>query len=223
MLVDAYRYALDVERSVWDFAIRIGTLRKAGCTDSELRWLVCRSYVDHAPEFVMPDEESRMFRHQEGDTARLRFSRKTCFVLTKAGLEFAEMHQCDKRRADSNGQSNGAGDVPANGQCKPQWDRDRQELRLGDSVIKQFKVPATNQERILATFEEEGWPIRIDDPLPPSPDQDSKRRLHDTINSLNRNQKRRLLHFVGDGSGQGIRWELVNAPKQGKSGNGRLP
>ncbi len=75
--------------------------------------------------------------------------------------------------------------------------------------MKQFKVPAANQERILAAFEEEGWPIRIDDPLPPNSEQDSKRRLHDTINSLNRNQKQNLIRFVGDGSGQGVRWELV--------------
>ena len=66
----------------------------------------------------------------------------------------------------------------------------------------------TNQERILAAFEEEGWPVHIDDPLPPHPEQDSKRRLHDTINSLNRNQKKRLIQFLGNGNGQGIRWEL---------------
>jgi hypothetical protein len=45
--------------------------------------------------------------------------------------------------------------------------------------------------------------------LPPNSEQNSKRRLHDTINSLNRNQKQNLLRFTGDGSGQGIRWELV--------------
>ena len=62
---------------------------------------------------------------------------------------------------------------------------------------------------ILAAFEEEGWPPRIDDPLPPKPDQDPKRRLHDTINSLNRNQQHLLIQFFGDGSGQGIRWNLI--------------
>jgi hypothetical protein len=92
---------------------------------------------------------------------------------------------------------------------KPRWDYQRQELRLGDAIVKQFKVPAANQERILAAFEEEGWPVRIDDPLPPNAEQNPKRRLHDTINSLNRNQKQHLIRFTGDGSGQGIRWELV--------------
>ena len=79
---------------------------------------------------------------------------------------------------------------------------------MGDIVVKQFKVPALNQERILAAFEEEGWPVHIDDPLPPHPEQDPKRRLHDTINSLNRNQKNPLIRFLGNGNGQGIRWEL---------------
>jgi hypothetical protein len=77
-------------------------------------------------------------------------------------------------------------------------------------------VPAANQERVLAAFEEEGWPVHIDDPLPPSPDQDSKRRLHDTINSLNRNQKCPLIRFVGDGTGQGVRWEFVGGTPEAK-------
>jgi hypothetical protein len=93
---------------------------------------------------------------------------------------------------------------------------------LGYVVVKQYKVPAANQERVLAAFEEEGWPVHVDDPLPPSGELDPKRRLHDTINSLNRNQKSGLIRFLGDGSGEGIRWELVAEPrKNGKAGNGR--
>jgi len=91
----------------------------------------------------------------------------------------------------------------------PHWDPVRQELRLGEVVVKQFKVPAANQERVLAAFQEEGWPRRIDDPLPPSPDLDPKRRLHETISSLNRNLLRPWIHFHGDGTGQGIRWRLL--------------
>jgi hypothetical protein len=89
----------------------------------------------------------------------------------------------------------------------PVWDPDRQELRLGSTVVKQFKVPAINQEIVLASFQEEGWPVRIDDPLPPQAGFEPKRRLHETITSLNRNQKRRLISFHGDGSGQGVRWQ----------------
>ena len=46
--------------------------------------------------------------------------------------------------------------------------------RVGDRVVKQFRVPAGNQELILAAFEEMGWPPHIDDPLPPVHDLDPK-------------------------------------------------
>ena len=59
-------------------------------------------------------------------------------------------------------------------------------------------------------FEEEDWPVRIDDPLPPRSGLDPKRRLHDSIKSLNRHQKSRVLRFCGDGSGEGVRWELIS-------------
>jgi hypothetical protein len=58
-------------------------------------------------------------------------------------------------------------------------------------------------------FEEEDWPVRIDDPLPPSPDIDPKTRLSSTIKSLNKNLKNRLVHFMGDGTGEGVMWEFV--------------
>ena len=90
--------------------------------------------------------------------------------------------------------------------CRPRWDRVRYELYFGDALIKRFRLPAPNQKRVLAAFEEEHWPPRIDDPLPPHPEIDSKRRLHHTLIALNRNQKQRLIQFHGDGTGQGVCW-----------------
>ena len=91
----------------------------------------------------------------------------------------------------------------------PHWDRDRRELWLGKKLVKQFRLPSRNQETILAAFEEEGWPGSIDDPLPPQPEQDTKRRLHETIRSLNRHQKHHLLRFQGDGTGQRVMWDRI--------------
>jgi hypothetical protein len=91
----------------------------------------------------------------------------------------------------------------------PSWDRDRRVLRVDGCIVKQFKVPSPSQEAILTVFEEEGWPAAIDDPLPPHSEQDPKRRLRNTIQSLNANQKNLLLHFRGDGSGERILWELT--------------
>jgi hypothetical protein len=62
---------------------------------------------------------------------------------------------------------------------------------------------------VLNAFEEEGWPKRIDDPLRPDPDQDAKRHLHDTIRRLNRNRRAPLIHFSGDGTGEGVIWDLT--------------
>jgi hypothetical protein len=80
---------------------------------------------------------------------------------------------------------------------------------VGVEIVKEFKLPSPNQETVLMAFEEEGWPPRIDDPLSPLPQLDPRRRLHDTIKALNRKQKQDLIRFMGDGSGEGIRWELT--------------
>ena len=85
----------------------------------------------------------------------------------------------------------------------------RHELRLGETLVKKFKWRAANQEAILCAFEEEGWPPHIDDPLPPILDKDPKRRLSDAIKCLNRKQLNTLVRFSGDGTGEGVYWELI--------------
>ena len=92
-----------------------------------------------------------------------------------------------------------------------QWDAARRVLYVGKNVVKQYRVPSPTQEAVLNAFEEEGWPARIDDPLRPDPDQDVKRHLHDTIRRLNRNRRAALIHFSGDGTGEGVLWELTAA------------
>ena len=93
----------------------------------------------------------------------------------------------------------------------PTWDPLRRQLRLGRDVVKHYKLPSPNQERILCAFEEDEWPARVDDPLPPTPTKDPKIRLHNTIKGLNRNQRLRLIRFRGDGHGEGVLWDLVEA------------
>jgi hypothetical protein len=74
----------------------------------------------------------------------------------------------------------------------PHWDATQRELAVDGQVVKQYHVPARNQERVLAAFQEEGWPDRIDDPLPGRPDHDPKRRLNDTIKKLNGHRLARM-------------------------------
>ena len=194
LLYDAYNYALELNRSRWDFAEEIVSLRERGLTNGDLRWLVCSKFVEHGRERTKTGAESREFQHSAG----LSFSKKTCFVLTDMGASYIGQLFVLGESSES---------APL---VVPKWDRELQELRLGESIVKRFKVPAPNQEMILAVFEEENWPVYIDDPLTPHPAIDPRRRLHDTINSLNRNQKANLIQFRGNGSGDGVRWELIN-------------
>ena len=196
----------------------------AGLSDNDLRWLILKGVVEHAIEVTQSGEDVRSFRPTAGCT----LSERACFIWTEKAQEFA-FADADGTAGQRNTQNGHA--VTANGHNarivavpltvdlvkNPTWDRDRQELRWGEYVVKQFKVPSPNQETILAAFEEEHWPPRIDDPLPPKCDQDPKRRLHDTINTLNRNQKNSLIRFLGDGSGQGVRWEPMG---RSLTGNG---
>ena len=91
----------------------------------------------------------------------------------------------------------------------PVWDRERRELRLGGTVVKRFKWPAENQERVLDAFQELGWPGHIDDPLEQHPRICPKRRLHDTLKCLNRKQISGAIKFRGDGTGRGVLLEIV--------------
>lgn len=90
---------------------------------------------------------------------------------------------------------------------RPCWDGERRELSFCGDLVKRFRRPAANQERILAAFEEEEWPAAIDDPLPGS-FVDAHERLHDSIRRLNRCQKVRRLRFERDGNGR-ILWRSV--------------
>ena len=214
-LVRALDYASDLNTSPWDFAVELSWFRRLKLSNNDLRWLVRAGFVNYAAEIPSASPTDRSFRHNVG----LKFTKDTCFVLTAKGAASA--------RVICNGKSNGGPlvnlhptqdlqsslDSP-NSPLVPKWDRLRQELKVGTVVVKRFKVPAASQETILEAFEEAAWPPRIDDPLSPSNDQLPKRRLQETIRSLNRNQKSPLLHFLGDGSGEGILWQYENAVGQ---------
>ena len=224
LLLQAARYAGSIDRDRWDFAVEIGALRSAGLNRSDLRWLICAGYVEHGREISEFGSMGREFQCSGG----LVFSRRSAFVLTASGMRAAEASLRTTSpsspgvdgSADTNittppmavavGSRNGVVTAHASIAAQPRWDRDRHELRMGTELVKIFKLPSPKLEMVLAAFEEEDWPPRIDDPLPPAPDLEPKRRLHDTIKSLNRNQKRRLIRFMGDGTGQGIQRAAID-------------
>jgi hypothetical protein len=215
-LLEAFEYMQDLQRSTWDFAVEISTLRRLCLSNSDLRWLIGKGLIEHAVEVTLVGDSERSFRRP----IQLVFCKKTCFVLTPEGVRSArELCGRDipvsgvKARTVDPGLWPTAAGAPE--PLIPKWDRDRQELTIALIVVKRFKVPAANQEAVLAAFEEESWPPRIDDPLSPRTDQPPKRRLQETIKSLNRNQKRPLIRFLGDGSGEGVRWEFCGDASEG--------
>lgn len=205
VLLRAYCYAVDTGSDIWDFAVEIAHLHSLGLTDSDLRWLARKGYVEHAREVTVQGHDGREFQ----TTGDLTFKKRTCFVLTADGVSKAR--DVNENEATLTDDVNGPGE--GNGQAVqsplPHWGAETRELRMNGQVVKRFKWHAVNQEAVLAVFEEEGWPVRIDDPLPPQPEQDPKRRLSDTIKCLNRKQKNELIHFHGDGTGEGVTWEFV--------------
>jgi hypothetical protein len=82
MLLIAYRYAQDVERDQWDFAVEIESLRATGMNSAELRWLVCKGFVRHAEEKEDKNKPDRLFRNS-GETT---FRDRSCFILTPKGF-----------------------------------------------------------------------------------------------------------------------------------------
>jgi hypothetical protein len=198
-LARAYTFAENLQVDSWEFAVAIGRLISLGATESDLRWLAFHGHAEHARETTACTSMSRRFR----PTCNLSFSERTCFVLTHSGAMLARA-----ATAAATGDPRLVGEAPP---PPPQWDRQRRVLRVGGCIVKHYRLPSPNQEAILSAFQEEGWPCRIDDPLPHHEEHDSKYRLKFTIHRLNDHQKHRLLRFSGDGTGEGVCWEHVPA------------
>ncbi|QEG38133.1 hypothetical protein UC8_00860 [Roseimaritima ulvae] len=212
VLREAAEYAADTGSDIWDFAVSIRTLENFGLNESDLRWLVKKDYVRHAREVTPPGDNGRQFR-SSGD---LTFCKRTCFVLTQSGASMVRAMLADKPAAvdhdgvESNGKRRSDCQELPHTNGFPHWDSERRILYVDKRIVKRFKWRATNQEAVLSTFQEEGWPPRVDDPLPPHPEQDSKRRLSDTIKCLNHKQANDLIRFHGDGTGEGVTWERTD-------------
>ena len=202
MLRDAWDGARDLQVPAEEFALEMRPFYAAGLTNTDLRWLVAKGYVDHLQEQIDAQTGSRLFRRSHS----LTITPDSCFVLSAAGLGFAsEWAHCPPPSF----RPSEAPKPPAPCTPVPCWDGRLRTLRWKDFLVKRYRVPAINQERILTALQEEGWPSRIDDPLPPAREIDPKARLHDAIKGLNRNCVHALLCFHGDGTGRGLIWSLT--------------
>ncbi|MFY8199490.1 MAG: hypothetical protein ACOVLE_02375 [Pirellula staleyi] len=215
LLLEGIDYAMQTGSDVWDFAVEIRSLTALGLVPNDFRWLVRSGLIVQRREVTREGDHGRAFQ-AVGD---ITFSEKSCFVLTNKGIFVARdkmglgsPNACsafasDDRHLNCDQSKSGMVDIAI---AKPNWDSQRRVLLLNGIVVKYFKWAAENQEAILFALEEEGWPQRIDDPLRPTHGQDPKRRLSDTIKCLNRKQENSILHFRGDGTGEGVVWERCN-------------
>lgn len=213
-LSEAYDYALDLDTTPWDFALELSNLRRQNVTNSDLRWLTGRGYVEHGVEVTVTGDAERTFQHASG----LTFSRRTCFVLTPSGAVWL------RELSRTGGPENMPAKLPAvtdkpavpplsiAAPPSPKWDRNRQELRVGSLVLRQFKIPSADEETILAAFEETAWCGHIDDPLPAETAPNPKWRLQQTIDALNRQQRPALIRFSADNASLGVQWEYLREP-----------
>jgi hypothetical protein len=203
-LAGAREYSIRLHAGVWDFALELSGLLAAGATSADLRWLIAQGYLDFATETTLPGDAARRFHQRRC----LAFSPETCFILTDAGVKWI----ADQIKDDCVGLRDDARQPQyprfEDGPC---WDAAAQVLQLAGRVVKRYLHPSPNQELVLAAFEEEGWPRRIDDPLRPAVGVDPKQRLRDTIRTLNAKQENRLIRFRAAGTGEHVIWESVEA------------
>lgn len=186
LLSEARETARRAGKDEREFAVELQCLLAAGVMSGALRWLLARGYAEQLTETTDHSAETRSFRA----VRNLALGSRSCFILTAAGAAL------------------NAG-TAAPSADKPVWDQDRRELRFGVAVVKRFTQRAGVQEAILAAFEEEGWPGRIDDPLPPLPDQDAPSRLRSAVNNLNRPRRPSPIRFGVCNLGTGIFWRAV--------------
>lgn len=96
----------------------------------------------------------------------------------------------------------------AGSQHQPHYDASSWVLAIGNITVKKFRHAARNQQLILESLEQAGWPAHLDDPLPHSEDVNPRDRLANTIRRLNRNQVCPVVRFRMDGTGYGLCWTL---------------
>lgn len=194
-LVSASRYALSIGVDARQLAVSWGELSALGLSTTDLRWMVLGKLVEHHVEVEQGSDSTRWFV----PGGWVQFDESSCFVLTEEGLHFA-IDTLDAHTAAQNSPI-------VRLDTEVRWDSTLRELKVDGELVKRFTRPAPNQEIVLAAFEEEGWPMCIDDPLPPARACHPSERLRNTVKSLNRNQIDDRLSFLATRNGTGIRWE----------------
>jgi hypothetical protein len=195
-LLRACNEKCDNQYPIRAIAVTYRDIRGLGVTDHLLQWMLYQGQLEH-------------LLASAGDRAHgpavpgLRFSASSAFCLTEPGACFARQMLSDAppRLESAQLQLLDVEFLP------PSYDKENRVFRWGRCVLKKFDQPAENQEAVLLSAEELGWPRWLDNPLPFRVGRRRKVRLHNTIKDLNRRQTPYLIHFKGDGTGTRIGWE----------------
>jgi hypothetical protein len=187
LLEGAYHCAHTLERPPWDFALANNEIHKTGVTDGQLELLLAAHVLERrtnllpaVPNGHAPCEPDV---HLQEDTAWL--------VLSPAGAQLvAQTRQ-------------------SGGKLVPRWDPFHCELWLGGRLVKQFHRAARNQEYVLTSFQEEGWPERLEIALPDCKLAQLAYRLRETVKSLNHGQTPHGVGFHACADGKSVRWQFL--------------
>lgn len=196
-LIRLNAYAKQNGMNIDHFAVPISDFQLWGHSEMQLRVLVMEGVLKHIKETTEKNSRSRQF--EKGGLNS--FAKSSCFLFSDDHDETIGGLLTSNDRLPATPALDLASTLPI-------WNPHHRKLMFYGKLVKHFRCPAHNQETILSAFQEEEWPPRISDPLPPARSLDSKQRLHDTIRSLNRNQANPLIKFGGDGTGEGIVWEV---------------
>jgi len=219
-LLKARECSLDTKSDLWEFSISLQTLRGLGLSETYLRWLVRRGYIEHRFDLTAVDDEKPRFR----STSLVRFLQVSCFVMTSAGEDYARpICRTFGQLAHSNSPVHKAARFGIKDDSEsPYWNANSRQLKFRGRIALQVHRPAPNLRAVLDALEAGNWAAVTHVTLPADGDSNSKSRLHNAINALNRLQRVPMIHFAGDGSGMGVEWHPVLQSTQ-KSGrrNGR--
>ncbi|MBW8885975.1 MAG: hypothetical protein JF612_14640, partial [Planctomycetia bacterium] len=155
LLLRAFQHATDAAGDPWQFAISVIELKSKGLHDIDLTWLLNKGLAEHAIETTIPGDLKRCFRTIE---SRIVLPR-TFYTLTKNGyvslLESMPQSRGVKISEASIDVVTAASPASKSSSRElPRWDPSQRELHFRGQVVKRYRVPAQNQERILSAFEE---------------------------------------------------------------------
>jgi hypothetical protein len=221
-IFEDYGEAPEANQDIGQFALPVPDSRSPDISEPILRGLASQGLVVHASESTKTNTRRRPMRKR----ANVCFSHQSSFMLTAKGLALASslaaeispvppdcspivqnpftVHRSPSTMRLAPPDCPDPAPQPSFVSCAD----GRRELRMGHIVVKCFRRAAPNQELVLSSFQEQDWPRRILDPIPPKPELDSKRRLRNVILRLNNGRFDPLLRFHGDGTGQAVYWEV---------------